>query len=106
MTVDPDRLDALLEAEPYLDDAGFTARVMDRLPPRRRDQRPLVLGLSAVAAGVSAALVLPEAVRAGLTALAGLALPVAVPPGLLVGLAAALVVAAVAGLVVAVAVEA
>jgi hypothetical protein len=102
MTIDPDRLDALLEKEPYLDDAGFTARVMERLPPRRRDPRPVALGLSATAAGVTAALVLPEAVRAGLAALAALPLPAALPPGLLLAGAATLVAAAVAGLVVAV----
>jgi len=100
MTIDPDRLDALLEKEPYLDDAGFTDRVLDRLPPRRRDLRPVVLGLSGAAAAATAALVLPGAVQAGLAALAGLALPAAIPPGLLLGAAAALAAAAVAGLVV------
>ena len=101
MTIDPDRLDELLEDEPYLDDGGFTARVMEGLPPRRRDPRPLVLACSGAAAGVTGALVLPGAVQAGLQALAAASLPVAVAPGLLVGAAAALVAAVIAGLVVA-----
>ena len=101
MTIDPEGLDALLEKEPYLDDAGFTARVIDRLPARRRDLRPLALGISGAAAAATAALVLPGAVQAGLASLAGLALPAAIPPGLLLGAAAALVAVAVAGLVVA-----
>jgi hypothetical protein len=101
MTIDPDRLDALLEKEPYLDDDGFTARVMDRLPRRRRDPRPMVLGLATTAAAVTAALVLPGAVQAGLAALATVSLPLALPPALLVGATAAVVAAAVAGLVVA-----
>jgi len=98
MTIDPDRLDELLAREPYLDDDGFTARVLAELPPRRRDPRPLVLGLSGAAAAVTAAVVLPGAVQAGLTALSAAALPVALPPGVLLGAAAALVAAAVAGL--------
>jgi hypothetical protein len=101
MTIDPERLDELLEKEPYVDDAGFTARVLDGLPPPRRDPRPLVLGLSAAAAAGTALLVLPGAVQAGLQALAAVALPAAVGPGLLVGAAAAVVAAAVVGLVVA-----
>jgi len=104
MTIDaerPDgRLDELLEREPYLDDAGFTARVLEALPPPRRDRRRLVLGLSAGAAAVTALLVLPEAVRVGLAALGAAALPAAVPAGLLVGAAATVVAAAVVGLVV------
>lgn len=110
MTIDPDRLDALLEREPYLDDGGFTARVLDRLPPRRRDPRSLVLGLSGAAAAVTAALVLPGAVQAGLAALATVSLPalatlallpLALPHGLLAGAAAAVVAAAAVGLMVA-----
>jgi hypothetical protein len=98
MTIDPDRLDEHLAREPYLDDGGFTGRVMAELPPRRRDARPIVLGLSGAAAAVTAALVLPGAVQAGLAAASAVALPAALPPGLLVGAVAALVAAAVAGL--------
>jgi hypothetical protein len=100
MTIDPDRLDDLLAREPYLDDDGFTERVMAGLPPRRRDPRPLVLGLSGAAAAVTAVLVLPGAVQAGLAALAVASLPATLPPGLVLGAAAALVAAAVAGLLV------
>lgn len=104
MTIDAERqdgrLDELLEREPYLDDAGFTSRVMEALPPPRGDRRRLVLGLSGAAAAVTALLVLPEAVRAGLAALGAVALPAALPTGLLVGAAAAVVAAAVIGLVV------
>lgn len=98
MTLDPDQLDELLASEPYLDDDGFTARVMEGLPRPRRDLRPLVLWCSAAAAGVTALLVLPGAVQAGLAALSAVALPAAVAPGLLVGAAAAVVAAAVVGL--------
>ncbi|MCM2334287.1 MAG: hypothetical protein NDI82_10110 [Anaeromyxobacteraceae bacterium] len=99
MTPDPDRLDALLENEPYLDDGGFAARVMDALPPPRRDRRRLILGLSGVAAALTAALVLPGAVEAGLAALGALVLPAAIPAALVVGLAAAVVAGAAAWLV-------
>jgi len=100
MTIDPDRLDELLEKEPYLDDGGFSARVMDALPPRRRDLRPLVLGVSSAAAAVTALLVLPGAVQAGLQALTAASLP-ALATGLLVGVAAGLAAASVFGMVVA-----
>jgi hypothetical protein len=100
MTIDPDRLDELLEKEPYLDDGGFTARVMEGLPPRRRDLRPWVKGLSAAAATGTALLVLPGAVQLGLQALAAAALP-ALAPGLLVGVAAAVLAVAVVGTVLA-----
>jgi hypothetical protein len=55
----PEQEDELLEAmlsveQPYLEDSGFTAKVMERLPPRRRTvalRRIAVLfGSSAVAA--------------------------------------------------------
>jgi hypothetical protein len=100
MTLDPERLDELLAREPYLDDGGFTTRVMDRLPARRRDPRPLVLGLASAAAAVTALLVLPGAVQAGLQAVAAATFPAPVAPGLLLGAVAAGVAAAVAGLVV------
>ncbi len=99
MTPDPDRLDALLEREPYLDDGGFTARVLEALPPPRRSRRRLILGVSGAAAALTAALVLPGAVKAGLAALGALALPAALPTGLVVGLAAAAVAGATAWLV-------
>lgn len=104
MTIDPGRLDELLAREPYLDDAGFTARVVAALPRRRRDPRPLVLGLAGLAAAVTGALVLPEAVQAGLAwavALLAATLPAAASPGLLVGAAAALAAAVVACLIIA-----
>jgi hypothetical protein len=48
-------LEAMLNSEePYIDDAGFTARVMERLPPRRRAvawlRVAILLGASAVTA--------------------------------------------------------
>lgn len=97
MTMDPDELDALLAREPYLDDGGFTARVMEALPPRR-DPRAVILGLSGAAAAVTAALVLPAVVQAGLAAVAAAQLPAALSPGLVVGAAAALTAGLVAGL--------
>lgn len=99
MTIDPDRLDALLEHEPYLDDDGFTARVMDALPPRRGPRTVLLWGSSAAAA-VTAVLVLPGVVEVGLAALASANLSAALATALLVGGAAAGA-AALVGLVVA-----
>jgi hypothetical protein len=48
-------LEAMLsKEEPYIDDAGFTARVIERLPPRRRPatwvRSAIVLGSSVLAA--------------------------------------------------------
>lgn len=100
MTLDPEKLEALLADEPYVDDGGFTARVMDELPPPRRDLRPFIMAGSVAAALATGILVLPGAVQAGLAAAASLSLPVAVAPGLLVGLAAAGCAAAIIGLVV------
>jgi hypothetical protein len=102
MTLDPegDGLDGALQREPYLDDDGFTARVMAGLPPRRRDPRPWALGLSGAAAAVTALLVLPGVVQAGLQALAAVPWPAAVAPGLVAGAVAAAA-AAIVGLVVA-----
>jgi len=101
MTPDPDRLDALLEKEPYLEDGGFTAGVMAALPPRRRDLRLWAKGLSIAAAGLTALLVLPGAVRVGLGALATASLPAAVAPGLVLALVAGLVAGLAAAAVVA-----
>jgi uncharacterized OsmC-like protein len=102
MTIDPERLDELLAREPYLDDDGFTARVVAGLPPRRRDPRPLVLGLAGAAAAVAAALVLPELVQAALAAVAALReVPgvVSPSPGHLLGAAAAVATAVVAAVI-------
>ncbi len=57
-----DPLEELLARPPYLDDAGFTDRVMDRLPPRRSGLRAPVLLAGAAAAGAVAAALLPQAV--------------------------------------------
>jgi hypothetical protein len=48
-----DPLDALLKAGPYIDDAGFTQRVMTKLPPQRsvRRVRRTVLLCAGLAAG-------------------------------------------------------
>jgi hypothetical protein len=99
MTTDPAPLEELLERSPYLDDGGFTARVMAGLPQRRRDPRRWALGLASAAAALTALAVLPGAVQAGLAALAAVALPAALPPGLLVGGLAGVAAAVVAGLV-------
>lgn len=64
----PDPLDDLLGQDPYAADGGFTDRVMARLPPPRRDWRPLVLGLSGLAASALAAIWLPAAAQ-GLAAI-------------------------------------
>ncbi len=63
-----DPIDPLLdEPQPYLEDAGFTARVMGALPPRRsRSARTVVLTGAALAA--TAALALGPA-RSGVSAL-------------------------------------
>ena len=86
MTTDPAPLEAPLERAPYLDDDGFTAKVMAGLPPRRRSRRAWALGLASGAAALTALAVLPAAVR---VALAAIAVPAALPPGLLVVGAAA-----------------
>jgi hypothetical protein len=39
-----DPLEPLFERRPHLEDDGFTARILQRLPARRRRWRPLVLG--------------------------------------------------------------
>ena len=49
-----DRLDReLREAAPYIDDAGFTARVLQQLPPRRRRhdllRAAIILGMAFLA---------------------------------------------------------
>jgi len=94
MTTDP--IDRLLEAQAAIPDGGFTRRVMAALPPARAVPRPLEAWLLALAAGLVAAVLAPEAAglgRAladGSAGLAGLALalsgsagPTAAPPTLL-----------------------
>ncbi|MBL0277007.1 MAG: hypothetical protein IPQ24_13115 [Anaeromyxobacter sp.] len=100
MTLDPEKLEALLADEPYVEDGGFTAQVMAELPPPRRDPRPFIMAGSVAAALATAFAVLPGAVQLGLAAVATHSLPLAIAPGLVVGLAAAGCVAAVVGLVV------
>ena len=63
--------------------------------------RPWALGIASAAAALTALVVLPGAVQAGLAALATAALPAGLPPGLLLGGAAAAGAALVAWLVVA-----
>jgi hypothetical protein len=55
-----DPLDDLLRAQPYVDDAGFSRRVLDALPPRRnpRELRRRVLALASLVA-LAAGLVAP-----------------------------------------------
>ena len=60
------QLEALLsEEEPYIDDAGFTRNMLDRLPPARRRSRPdwlkpVVLITSTVLASGLAVAFLPD----------------------------------------------
>lgn len=84
----PDPLDTILAREPYHPDDGFTERVLASLPPRRRDRRPAVLGLSWLAAAVLSAWALPELLRTAGAAAAGLGVPGLTPPLLLGGLCA------------------
>jgi hypothetical protein len=56
--IDDETLDRQLrEAIPYIDDEGFTARVMARLPVARREPRwvraMILIGLTALGSGVS-----------------------------------------------------
>jgi hypothetical protein len=56
--IDDDTLDRQLrDAAPYVDDEGFTARVIARLPARRREPRWLratvLLGLTVLGSGVA-----------------------------------------------------
>jgi hypothetical protein len=67
-----DPIEEVLMRAPYIDDAGFTGRVMARLPPSRHRLRTAILLASGCAAAAVAALVLPGAAAALATALAGL----------------------------------
>ena len=56
--IDDDTLDGQLRnAAPYIDDEGFTARVIARLPARRREPRWLramiLLGVTAIGIGIA-----------------------------------------------------
>jgi hypothetical protein len=102
MTIDPERLDELLAREPYLEDGGFTDRVMASLPSRRRDPRPWILGASVAAALAVGYAVLPGAVAAALQAVASMPLPAGVTPGLLMAALSATAAAALVALVLAV----
>jgi hypothetical protein len=52
-------LDAMLNAKtPYIDDAGFTSRVMERLPPRRRTVAWLRIAIILSASGFAALVLL------------------------------------------------
>jgi hypothetical protein len=73
-------LEALLGSDsPYLDDAGFSERVIGALPPRRHPQRlraGIILGAASIGLGV-ATLIFPALWTAtgwtGLVALSGIA---------------------------------
>jgi hypothetical protein len=53
-----DPLDDALGRFPYLDDDGFTARVLSRLPPRRRARAPLLVAAALLAAAAGSAVLL------------------------------------------------
>ena len=76
-----DPVEELLSREPYLDDAGFTDRVLARLPARR-DPRPLVLGLAVATAAALAAAVLPDLWRLLLAGLHAAPAALGLPPAL------------------------
>lgn len=56
-----DPIEASLRDLPYVEDGGFTDRVLAALPRRRRDLRHRVLGVAAVVAALLAAVALPGA---------------------------------------------
>jgi hypothetical protein len=95
MSPDPlDPVEAALAGEPYLDDDGFTRRVMDRLPGRGPAAVARWAG-AAAAAGV-AVLTLPGLLAELLAAAS--AAPTWLPPSALVAAGAALVAGAALGL--------
>jgi hypothetical protein len=63
MSAERDPLEDLLVREPYIDDAGFTERVMARLPGPRAGRRPAILGASGLVAAGLAVAYLPGALR-------------------------------------------
>jgi len=85
-----DPIDEVLMRAPYIDDAGFTDRVMARLPPSRRRLRVAILIASGGAAAAVAALLLPGAAEALAAALAGLRIGAIAAWAAPLGLAAAL----------------
>lgn len=87
-----DAVEKQLRALPYVDDDGFTDRVMARIPARRRHRRGVVLGASAVAVGI-AAWSMPALVEGALAAAAEVT---AVPASAVVAVGASLVVLAAA----------
>jgi hypothetical protein len=95
-----DPIDEMLMREPHLDDAGFTERVLARLPPPRRGLRPAVLFGSAAIAAALAASFLPAALRDLFAALSAWH-PPALGPGAATAAIAALGAFALSGLVVA-----
>jgi hypothetical protein len=62
MNSDGDPLDEAFASGPYLDDGGFTDRVMERLPPARRSARvPILLGFAIGAGALGVGLILGPA---------------------------------------------
>jgi hypothetical protein len=81
-----DPLQDLFPRDPYLDDGGFTERVLAALPPRRRDRRMWVLSGSALVAAAIGVAILPElsgAILAARDALLGWSTGHALGPALL-----------------------
>jgi len=91
---DLDRVEEALRSMPYLDDDGFTDRVMARLPARHGRRRRVMIGSSAVAAAI-AAWSLPGLLGAALDASAR---ATALSPSALLASGAALLVVAAAAL--------
>ena len=100
MMLDPDRLQEMLEHEPYIDDGGFTESVMANLPARRHKPRAWVMAISLCASGGVGVAVLPRAVKTALVSLATMPAPAWATPGLLVAGLATVGAAAIVGLVV------
>jgi hypothetical protein len=100
MMHDPDRLQEMLEHESYIDDGGFTERVMAKLPARRREPRAWVMAISLCASGGVGVAVLPRAVKTALVSLATMPAPAWATPGLLVAGLATVGAAAIVGLAV------
>jgi hypothetical protein len=98
MMLDPDRLQEMLEHEPYIDDGGFTGRVMAKLPARRREPRAWVMVISLCASGGVGVAVLPGAVKEALVSLATMPAPAWATPGLLVAGLATVGAAAIVGM--------
>jgi hypothetical protein len=91
MTTRRDPLDESLVTEPYLEDEGFTERVLARLPARRSDPRPLILGVATALAAAIGVVALPGLVLGMQAALLGAAPSVPAAALLAAGAAAAAV---------------